>query len=850
MRDADHWPQLEQLYHAALERDTTQRAQFIAEACGGDAELRSELESLLAQDLTASNLLDNPAWQGAGSLLVNASGTAPEQQQPTLPAGTIISRYETLEQLGAGGMGVVYKAKDLRLHRMVALKFLTEPQNKQPEALKRFEREARAASALNHPNICTVYDIGEYQNHPFLVLELLEGQTLQSRIQRGPLNIDEILDGGIQIADCLDSAHQKGILHRDIKPANIFITARGQFKVLDFGVAKLHSAEDHRKLSPALTATDSGCILGTAAYMSPEQARGEELDARTDLFSLGAVLYEMATGRPAFSGNTLAMVFGAILHSDPEPVHELVPHLPARVSEIVSRALEKNRQLRYPNALAILTDLKNLKQDLQSSRNQRGEAPIPLYPRFTDSIAVLPFENASGEVSVDYLSEGVAEDIINKLSKLAALRVIARGTAFQYKRAGLDPVQAGRELGVRVVVTGRLSERAGQLVIGAELIDCTEGSQLWGEKYERSLRDVFAVEAEIVQEITNKLRIGFSCAEKEHLVQRPVDNIEAYKLFLKAMYHANRWTPEGIQKGVQFLRQALEADPADPRSYAGLGYVYALRGFFGMTSPREAFPKAKSAALKALEIEENNVSAHLLLANVAMCFDWDWNEAEKRVQTALGLAPNYANCHWAFGTWLRTMGRGEDAIAEMKQAAILDPLSAPISFGLANAYYWARQLDAALKAYKDTIELDPAFVPAYHLLACLYAQKDAYQDALAQLERSLLHHPFDDRDRIARAMVCALSGRVEEARRALAELDQGNAPRYVIAPGFATVHAALGEHEKALNLLEESYQERVSSLMFIPNHPSFEGLYGHPRFKDLLRRIGLPSAATSASTTA
>jgi serine/threonine protein kinase len=517
MRTVEHWQQLEQLYHAALEQHTTQRAQFIAEACGGDAELRSELESLLAQDLTASNLLDNRA----GSLLVNASGTVPQQHQPILPAGTIISRYETLEQLGAGGMGVVYKAKDLRLHRMVALKFLTEPQNKQPEALKRFEREARAASALNHPNICTVYDIGEYQNHPFLVLELLEGQTLQSRIQRGPLNIDEILDGGIQIADCLDSAHQKGILHRDIKPANIFITARNQFKVLDFGVAKLYSPEDGQKLSPDLTATDSGCILGTAAYMSPEQARGEELDARTDLFSLGTVLYEMATGRPAFSGKTLAIVFGAILHKDPPPVHELEPRLPARVSAIVSRALEKNRQLRYPNALAILTDLKNLKQDLQSSRNQRGQAPISLYPRFTDSILVLPFQNVAGDSSVEYLSEGIAEGIINRLSMLATLRVIARATAFRYKRTGIDPVQVGRGLGVRAVLTGRLSERAGRLVVGAELIDCAEGMQLWGQKFDRSFTDVVAMEAEIVHGVANRLRVELSPHEREHLVQRP-----------------------------------------------------------------------------------------------------------------------------------------------------------------------------------------------------------------------------------------------------------------------------------------------------------------------------------------
>jgi serine/threonine protein kinase len=361
MMSPEQWRQVEALYHAALERPVAQRSEFIAAACGADTTLRSELESLLAQDTAAGSPLDRPAWE-----------------HPLVPlSGTILSRYELLGRLGAGGMGVVYKARDTRLHRIVALKFLTEAHTREPEALKRFEREARAASALNHPNICTVYDIGEHDNRPFLILEFLEGETLQDRIQRGPLTIDEILDFGIQISDSLDAAHQKGIIHRDIKPANIFLTARGGVKVLDFGVAKLYGAEDRDRLSNAFTATNSGCILGTAAYMSPEQARGEELDARTDLFSLGAVLYEMAIGRPSFPGGTVPMVFDALLHRDPAPVDEIAPHLPARLSEIVSRALEKNREYRYRNALAILSALKDLKRDLQSGQYQPGAAALP-----------------------------------------------------------------------------------------------------------------------------------------------------------------------------------------------------------------------------------------------------------------------------------------------------------------------------------------------------------------------------------------------------------------------------------------------------------------------------------------
>lgn len=849
MMSADKWRQLEQLYHAALERGTDDRSAFLAEACGSNAELRKELESLLAKDVAAGGLLDSPAWEVAADLLSNQSVTL-DQKRPNPPTGTLNSRYQLIEQLGAGGMGVVYKAQDIRLNRMVALKFLTEPRGCEPDALKRFEREARTASALNHPNICVLYDISEHEQRPFLVLELLEGETLQNRIRRGPLTIDEILNCGIQLADALDSAHQKGIVHRDIKPANVFLTSRGQSKILDFGVAKLRRADGGPRSSRDLTATNVGSIVGTAGYMAPEQARGEELDGRADLFSLGATLYEMAAGRPAFSGSTIAMVFDALLHRHPFSLTDFAPHLPPALSEVIFCALEKDRERRYPNALAMLAALRNLKQDLQSDRR----SPVTSFegltlrsPEFTDSIAVFPFESVGGQMSVEYLSEGIAESIINSLAKVATLRVIPRTTAFRYKRIDLDPVQAGRELGARVVLTGRLMERAGRLVIGTELIDCTKGSQLWGEKYDRSLSDILSIEVETAQEIVNKLRIQLSPGEQERLTERPTESVEAHKLFLKAMYYANRWTPEGLQKGIEFLRQAIETDPAYPSAYVGLGYIYLLFGFFGMTSPREAFPRTKSAALRVLDIEENNANAHLLLGFVALCFDWDWDEAEKHLWTALRLAPNYPNCHWAFGYWWLAMGRCEDAIAAMRQAVQLDPLSAYLRYGLANSYYWARQYEEAMKALKDTIELDPALVTAHQVLAQLYAQKGMHEEAFAQLDQSLTQHRFNERDRTARAMVCAVSGRVEEARQALSELTRCEAPRYAIAPACAAVHAVLGEHDEALNFLEECYQERTSSLVFMADHPGLESLYNHPQFIDLLRRVGITRTAKKSA---
>jgi serine/threonine protein kinase/tetratricopeptide (TPR) repeat protein len=775
------------------------------------------------------------------------TATLNQQQGDPLP-GAIIGRYQIVEPLGAGGMGVIYKAKDIRLGRMVALKFLASfvmdesPRASEAEARERFEREARAASALNHPNICALYDISEYHLSPFLVLEFLEGETLQLRIRRGALAIEEILDYGIQIADALDSAHRNGIVHRDIKPANIFLTTRGHAKLLDFGVAKLFTQD--------FAATKAGHVVGTAAYMAPEQARGQHVDERADLFSLGAVIYEMATGRPAFSGHTIALVFDMLLRHHPPPLTHLAPHLPPALSQIVSCALEKNRERRYRNALALLTAQKNLKQALHSTiphPNPPARAERSSPSRFTDSILVLPFENVMGDVEVEYLSEGITERIINSLAQVKTLRVIPRTTAFRYKRVGIDPIHAARELGVRAVLIGRLTERAGRVAIATELIDCAEGVQIWGEKYDRNFSDVLTLETEMAQEIASKLRVRLSPDEQNYLARRTTENVEAYKLALKGIYYANRWTPEGIGKGVAFLRQAIEADPAWPNAHVGLGYIHLLLGFFGLSSPRDAFPKVKSAALKALEMEDNNASAHLLLAFVALCFDWDWNEAGQQLDAALSIAPNHANCHWAVGYWHLAMGRCQDAIAAMRQAVELDPLSAVFTYGLANVYYWAREFDAAMKTLQDAIELDPALVTAHQVLAQLYAHKGMHREAFAQLEQSLIQREPGERDRLARAMVCALAGRLEEARETLSDLKCSATPRYAIVPGCAAVHAVLGEYDESINLLEECYQERSSSLVFLSHHPSYDSMSRDPRFLDLLRRVGITRASNQTA---
>jgi TolB-like protein/Tfp pilus assembly protein PilF len=763
----------------------------------------------------------------------------PGQRTPTpsLEGALFASRYRLVSLLGAGGMGAVYKAQDERLQRMVAVKILHTAPDPEPEMLARFEREARAASSLNHPNICTVFDIGEEGGRPFLVLELLEGETVASRIRHaGPLLLHDVLDAAVQIADALDSAHQHGIVHRDIKPANLFLTSRGQAKLLDFGVAKLltHNAPETAEL------THSGRVLGTVAYMAPEQAYGQDLDGRADLFSLGAVLYEMTSGRAAFSGATLPAISQAVLNEEPAWLSSASAQIPEEFSRIVARALSKDRVRRYPDALALLADLRNFKQSqLVTVSPAAARAPADVRLQFADSIAVLPFESTARDPDLEYLGEGIAERILNSLSQLAALRVVPRATAFRYRPATSDPAQVGRELGVRVVLAGRVSERAGRLTIGTELIDSARGSLLWGDKYDRGLDDVLAIESEMAKEIVARLRVRLTPAEGEQLFHLRTTSVEAYKLLMKALYYANQWTREGLQKGITYLRQAIDTDPSYPAAYAGLGYIYVLLGFFGMLAPRDAFPRAKSAALRILDLDDNRASAHLLLGFSALSFDWDWALAEKHIRTALNIMPSYGNSHWVLGYWLCAMGRFDEAIASMQQAVALDPLSAPTRSGLGTAYYWARKYELAEQAYRAAIETDPRFVGAYHVLSVLYAQQGRFDEGLALLDQ-IDAREHVEREHVARALIYAIAGDQDASRRFLARLDYTGPEWRAAIPGAAAVYAALGEEQQALDLLERSYQDRASYLVLLAKHPNYERLYSHPRFVDLLRRIGLP----------
>ncbi len=884
----ERWQQVRRIFEEAMEHPSAERHAFLLEACGEEIALRREVENMLAACDDSDDFLEVPPRQLADEVV--------KATPSTLTSGQALGHYTIISLLGKGGMGEVYSAQDQRLHRQVAIKVLPVAYTNDRARVRRFEQEALAASALNHPNIAMIFDIGQAECGHFIAMELVEGQTLRTQVSSGKLDLTAILKIAVQIADALAAAHQAGVVHRDIKPENIMLRPDGYVKVLDFGLAKLTEPRRTSGLPGSAhgSSTAPGTVMGTIRYMSPEQVRGLDVDARSDIFSLGVVLYELATGQLPFEGETTSDVLAAILKTAPPVLGTLIPSVPDEFQRIVNLALCKDRTERYQTADDLSHDLRELKRKLQQEKelgaiarpssnivetgkiaavHKQSNAEyvvngikqhklvfgvvlaalaliVSAYLLVTyrrapamaqiKSLAVLPLANLSGAMEQEYFSDGLTEALITDLARLGGLRVISRTSAMQYKGAHKLLPQVARELNVETVLEGSVTRVGDQVRITAQLIHAPTETPLWAHSYERDVRDLLALQREVAFDIATNIRLKLTPEEKLHLADaRPV-NPAAYEAYLQGRYHWNKRTADGLDKAIAYFQEALRIAPDYALAQAGLADSYHLLTPYRNLPAAESYPKSKAAALRAIELDPTLGEAYASLAVVRHEYDWDWAGAERDFKRAIQLNPNYASAHQWYAELLTRLKRTDEARTEIQRAHDVDPLSLIVNSVSGWVYLNSRQPDRAAEQLLKIIEMDPRFTPAHGFLGLAYQQQGRYPQAIAEFHRALELSGGSPRYLANLGVAQALSGDNLAARQTLAELLQLNQRQHIQPFHLASVYTALGEDAQAFTWLEQGVQERGVWMLFLHLDPLFDRLRSDARYQDLLLRLRLP----------
>jgi serine/threonine-protein kinase len=888
----DGWNKAKQVFSGAIKVEPEKRSTYLDEACADDSELRREVESLLDSLEDAGSFMESPAVGEVAEMI---------RESITLEKGKYLGHYEIIKQIGAGGMGEVYLAKDTKLDRHVAIKILNERLSRDESNLRRFIQEAKAASALNHPNILVIHEIGESETSNYIVSEFIQGKTLRDDFEQSLPNLPKALDISIQIASALCTAHEAHIVHRDIKPENIMLRPDGFVKILDFGLAKLieQKAVGFEASTVKQNQTAKGVVMGTVKYLSPEQAKGEIVDARTDIFSFGVVLYEMIAGRTPFAGESMSETFANLINAEPPPLARFSSNTPDELNRIVGKTLRKKRDERYQTMKDLLTDLKSLRENLAFDerlensnpandnkattllRATTGEAnnltdnannhntgqiklnkplaalvsAVLLFSmiglgyyyynskktvssaKAKKSLAVLPFVNIGNDPNAEYLSDGITESVINNLSRLSGLRVMSRNSAFRFKRDQSNVKNIAEQLGVETLVTGDIKQLGDKLVINVRLIDASDDSQIWGNQYVKSSADIISAQNEIAQAVATNLRGKLTDSEQQQLAKSPTENVEAYQLYQRGRFHVFKLTPPEIQAGIINFQQAIDLDPNYALAYAGLSDAYRALALGSEMPPQEFLPKSLAAAAKAIEIDENLSEGHTALGMSSFWGEWNWKVAEKQYKIALELDPNEVNAHIFYAHFLSNTGRHDEALAEIKRARELDPLFPFIGALEGQFLNHAGRTDEALDRLKKTFELAPNFWMPHLFASSVYSEKGMYAEAVAEARKAKEFAPAQTVSDAFEGYALAKWGKRDDAKGLLNELLKLSSTRFVPADHIALIYNGLGETEKALDWLDKGYEQKDPKMAFLKVEPKWNNLRSEPRFIDLMKRM-------------